>query len=205
MEANLLFSGGKDSSLSAFILKKLGYEVKTITITFGYSENWRLAKETSENLGYAHRVMRMDERILKEGSRIILEDRYPSKGIKYIHREVIEELAKDYKVICDGSRRDDRTPKLEFNEIRSLEDRYGVEYISPLQGIGYKTLRYLANKLFIIETYNSSEKKTADYETEARIFLGDRAENIFPAHEHTRVLGWRGDAEWQEISHSVKN
>jgi len=205
MEANLLFSGGKDSSLSAYILEKLGYEVKTITITFGYSENWKLAKETSENLGYAHRVMKMDEKILKEGSKIILKEGYPLRGIKYIHRKVVEELAKDYKVICDGSRRDDRTPKLEYSEIRSLEDRYGIEYISPLQGIGYKTLRYLTNKLFIIETYISSEKKTADYETEARIFLDNKAENIFPVHEHTRVLGWRGDVEWQEISHLVKN
>ena len=205
MEANLLFSGGKDSSLSAFILKKLGYGVKLITITFGYSENWKLAKETSEILGYDHNVIKMDEKILTEGSRILLEEGYPLRGIKYIHREVIEELAKDYKVICDGSRRDDRTPRLEFSEIRSLEDKYGVEYISPLQGIGYRTLRYLTNKLFIIETYNSSEKKTADYETEARIFLGDKGKNIFPVHEQTRVLGWRGDAEWQEISHLVKN
>ncbi|MCK4310914.1 MAG: 7-cyano-7-deazaguanine synthase [Methanomicrobia archaeon] len=205
MEANLLFSGGKDSSLSAFILKKLGYEVKLITITFGYSENWKLAKETSEILGYDHNVIKMDEKILTEGSRIILEEGYPLRGIKYIHREVIEELAKDYKVICDGSRRDDRTPRLELSEIRSLEDKYGVEYISPLQGIGYRTLRYLANKLFIVETYNSSEKKTADYETEVRIFLGDKGKNIFPVHEQTRVLGWRGDAEWQEISHLVKN
>ena len=205
MEANLLFSGGKDSSLSAFILKKLGYEVKLITITFGYSENWKLARETSEILGYDHNVIKMDEKILTEGSRIILEEGYPLRGIKYIHREVIEELAKDYKVICDGSRRDDRTPRLELSEIRSLEDKYGVEYISPLQGIGYRTLRYLANKLFIVETYNSSEKKTADYETEVRIFLGDKGKNIFPVHEQTRVLGWRGDAEWQEISHLVKN
>ncbi len=205
MEANLLFSGGKDSSLTAYILKRLGYEVKTITVTFGYSENWRLAKETSETLGYEHRVIKMDEKILREGCRIMMEDGYPLRGIKYIHKEVIENLAKDYKVICDGSRRDDRTPKLEFNEIRSLEDRYGVEYISPLQGIGYKTIRYLAERLFIIETYDSSEKRTADYETEARFFLGEKAKKIFPVHEQTRVLGWRGDVKWQETNHLVKN
>jgi hypothetical protein len=193
MEATLLFTGGKDSSLSAYILEMLGYEVNAVTVTFGHSETWRRAKKTAEALGYMHTVQRMNDDILAEASRIIMDDGYPLRGITFIHKEAVEKLAEKHDVVCDGSRRDDRTPRLTFDEIRSLEDRRGVAYIAPLRGIGYKTIRTLAKKLFILETYKSSEKKTADYETEIRIFLGDRAEKIFPAHEHTQVRGWRGE------------
>ena len=195
MRAALLFSGGKDSSLSAHILESIGYDVKTVTATFGATENWKHAKETAEALGYAHETVSMDRKILEAGSKIILEDGYPLRGIAYIHKEAVETLAEEHDLICDGTRRDDRTPRLAFDEIRSLEDRHGVEYIAPLHGIGYKTIRYLTKKLFIVERYNSSEKKTADYETEIRVFLGKKAEKIFPAHEHTRVRGWRGERD----------
>ncbi|MEA1992846.1 MAG: hypothetical protein U9N35_00405 [Euryarchaeota archaeon] len=193
MEVNLLFTGGKDSSLSAYILEKLGYHIKTITATFGLSESWKLAGETAEALGYSHTAVTIDKKVLKRGCEIMLDDGYPLNGIKYIHRKILHTLAKDYKLLCDGSRRDDRTPWLGLAEIRSLEDKYGVEYITPLRGIGYKTLRYLTDKLFIVETYDSSKGMTADYETEIRVFLGNKAESIFPTHKHTRVLNWKGD------------
>ncbi len=195
MDAHLLFTGGKDSSLSAFILTRLGYTVKTLTATFGYSENWKLARKTAEVLGYPHRAVTLDNGILEEGARIILRDEYPLNGIKYIHKKVVQQLARKYDVLCDGSRRDDRTPRLDLSEVRSIEDKYGVEYIAPLCGIGYKTLRRLVDKLFIVETYDSSEGKTADYETEIRAFLGEKAEGIFPDHTHTRVIGLKGDKD----------
>lgn len=193
MDVNLLFTGGKDSSLSAYILERLGYKVKTITVTFGLSESWKFAGESAEALGYPHTVLTLERAILEEGCEMILDDGYPLNGIKYIHKKVVQRLAQEYDVLCDGSRRDDRTPRLDLSEVRSIEDKYDVEYIAPLCGIGYKTLRHLTDKIFIVETYESSKGMTADYETEIRVFLGEKAEPVFPTHTHTRVLNWKGD------------
>lgn len=61
---------------------------------------------------------------------MIMEDGFPNDGIKFLHESVVEEISEMYDIIADGTRRDDRTPKLNINQIKSLEDRKDVQYIN---------------------------------------------------------------------------
>lgn len=118
MKAYVLFSGGKDSSLSAMILEKLGYEIQLITVNFGVLDSYRHAQETAKILGYPHEVEFLDRELLEKSVDIILSDGYPANGIQYLHKSVLEILASKYKIIVDGTRRDDRVPKLTHSEVQ---------------------------------------------------------------------------------------
>ncbi|ADG13035.1 DUF7411 family protein [Methanocaldococcus infernus] len=190
----LLFSGGKDSSLAALILKKLGYDVKLITVNFGVIDSYKLAEETAKILGFEHRVEYLDKSILEEGVSLILKHGYPAEGINYIHKKVLETLADKYKVLADGIRRDDKVPKLTYSEIQSLEMRKNIQYISPLLGFGHKTIKDLINRFFIIEEIKSGTKITSDYEAEIRSYMkmiGEDPNKYFPEHKQSRVVGVR--------------
>lgn len=65
MDVHVLFSGGKDSSLSAVILKKLGYNPHLITINFGVIPSYKLAEETAKILGFKHKVITLDRKIVQ--------------------------------------------------------------------------------------------------------------------------------------------
>ncbi len=196
MEVYLLFSGGKDSSLAAFILKKLGYNVTLININFGVLDSYKLAEETAKILGFKFKVINLDLDILEKAINILIKYGYPGPAINYIHKNVLEILSDKYKILADGIRRDDKVPKLSYSEIQSLEMRKNIQYISPLLGFGYKTLRYLTNKYFIIEEIESGTKITSDYEAEIRALLKERdinPNNYFPKHKQTRIVGVK---EW---------
>ena len=130
MKTAVLYSGGKDSSLMAVILDKLGYDVELITINFGVFDSTIPASSSANNLGFKHRVVKLDKKILTEAVEMIIEDQFPNNGINHIHHQVIEHLADEYDLIADGTRREDRIPKLKQNEIQSLEDRKGVQYVN---------------------------------------------------------------------------
>lgn len=192
MKAYVLFSGGKDSSLSAMILEKLGYEIQLITVNFGVLDSYRHAQETAKIIGYPHEVEFLDRELLEKSVDIILSDGYPSNGIQYLHKSVLEILAGKYKIIADGTRRDDRVPKLTHSEIQSLEMRNKIEYITPLMGFGHKTLRNLVNNYFIVSEKESEEILKSDYETEIREVIRQRGEDplkYFPKHIQSRVVG----------------
>ena len=112
MKACVLYSGGKDSSLMAVILKELGYKVELTTINFGLTPSWKAASKSAYNLGFPHRVIITDIEILQKGVQMILEDGYPNNGLNYIHYKAVETIAmeEDYSIIADGTRRDDRVP-----------------------------------------------------------------------------------------------
>ncbi|MDK2790357.1 MAG: tRNA methyltransferase [Methanothermococcus sp.] len=192
MKAYVLFSGGKDSSLSAMILEKLGYEIQLITVNFGVLDSYRHAQETAKILGYPHEVEFLDRELLEKSVDIILSDGYPANGIQYLHKSVLEILASKYKIIVDGTRRDDRVPKLTHSEVQSLEMKYKIEYITPLMGFGHKTLRNLVNNYFIVSEKESEEILKSDYETEIREVIRQRGEDplkYFPKHIQSRVVG----------------
>ncbi|WP_297092721.1 hypothetical protein [Thermococcus sp.] len=192
-----LYSGGKDSSLSAWILTRLGYEVRLVTVSFGILDNWRFARGTAERLGFEHRVLYLPRETLEKAADMAVKDGHPNNAIQFIHERALEELASlpEVERISDGTRRDDRVPFLDLPKARSLEDRFNVAYIRPLLGLGYKTIRELTGRLFVVEIRESEELEKADYEVELRHLLRERGINpleIFPKrHYQSRVLGWR--------------
>ena len=193
MKTAVLYSGGKDSSLMAVILDRLGYEVELITINFGVFDSTKPARESAESLGFKHEVLKLDKEILVEAVNMIIRDQFPNNGINHIHHTVIEKLADEYDLIADGTRREDRIPKLKQNEIQSLEDRKGVQYVN-LTGIGYKTINDTSDRLFKLQKAESDIHNSSDYEMEIRVLLEQKGQNIneiFPQHIQSRVIGWK--------------
>ena len=197
MKVHHLYSGGKDSSLAAWILSQLGYEVELVTVTFGLLDNWRYARETAERLGFPHQVLELPREILEKAGEIAISDGHPNNAIQFIHERALEALASlpEVERVSDGTRRDDRVPLLDLPKARSLEDRFGVAYIRPLLGLGYKTIRELTERLFIVEIRESEQLEKADYEVELRHLLRKKGIDpleIFPKrHYQSRVLGWK--------------
>ena len=191
MKAAVLYSGGKDSSLMAVILDKLGYDVELVTINFGKFDSSIPARKSAESLGFKHKVIKLDQKILADAVDMIIEDNFPNNGINHIHHTVLEILADDYEVIADGTRREDRIPKLKFSEIQSLEDRKNIQYLN-LTGIGYKTINDTSERLFKLQKGESNIHNSSDYEMEIRVLLKEKGydtDEIFP--QHIQSIGWR--------------
>ena len=195
MKACVLYSGGKDSSLIAVILKNLGYEVELVTLNFGVYPSWKAAALSASNLGFKHKILKAEPYVLKSAVDTIINDGFPNNGINQIHKHALELVANDYILVADGTRRDDRVPKLDFNEVRSFEDRKDVEYIN-LGGFGHKSINHLSKNLFQVKKELSSMENNSDYEIEIRFLIskleGEKlAFKIFPEHLQSRVIGWR--------------
>lgn len=139
MKACVLYSGGKDSSLMAVILQKLGYDAELVTVNFGCYPSWKPAAESASKLGFPHKVLQAECEILENAVKVILKEGYPNHGINELHQQALLLAAQKYPVIADGIRRDDRVPKLETSMIQSLEDKENVQYIN-LTGFGHKTI-----------------------------------------------------------------
>jgi predicted subunit of tRNA(5-methylaminomethyl-2-thiouridylate) methyltransferase len=195
MKACVLYSGGKDSSLIAVVLKNLGYEVELVTVNFGIYPSWKSAAKSSSNLRFKHRILNAELDVLKSAVDTIIKDGFPNNGINQVHKYALELAAKEYPLVADGTRRDDRVPKLDLNEVRSFEDRNNVEYIN-LGGFGHKSINHLSKTLFEVKKELSNMENNSDYEIEIRYLIseleGDKlAFKIFPEHLQSRVIGWR--------------
>ena len=193
MKAAVLYSGGKDSSLVAVMLQRLGLDVELVTANFGVYDSYVPAQKSANALGFSHRVFEMEREILEKTCEMIMEDGFPNDGIKYIHAQTIEKIADEYEIIADGTRRDDRTPKLTVNQIRSLEDRKSVSYIN-LDSFGHKSIRQITENLFEISHEKSNRDNSSDFEIEIRIMIDEKGGNsldIFPEHYQTRVIGYK--------------
>ena len=193
MKAGVLYSGGKDSSFMAIMLKKLGFDVELCTANFGVYKSYIPAKLSAKSLNFTHKVLDLDFELLDKTCDMIMKDGFPNEGIKFIHKNVIEEVAENYDIIADGTRRDDRTPKLNINQIKSLEDRKDVQYIN-LNSFGYKTLKLITSNLFEISHEKSNKDNSSDYEVEIRTLIDKKGGNsldIFPEHYQTRVIGYK--------------
>ena len=193
MKAAVLYSGGKDSSFMAVMLKRLGLDVELCTANFGVYDSYIPASKSARSLGFNHNVLNLDSEILEKTCDMIMEDGFPNDGIKYIHENVVENVAEKYDIIADGTRRDDRTPKLTVNQIRSLEDRLDVQYIN-LDSFGHKSVKLITSSLFEISHEKSNKDNSSDYEVEIRTLIDERGGNsldIFPEHYQTRVIGYK--------------
>lgn len=197
MKAAVLYSGGKDSSLVAVILQRLGYQVELLTANFGIYPSFKPAEKTAKNLGFSHQVLRADKTLLENAVSRIMADGYPNQGINYLHKQVLEWAASGYEVVADGVRRDDRVPRLSPPEVNSFQDRHGVEYIN-LSGFGHRTINNLAEELFRLKKEPTNPHNNSDYEIEIRHLIGENngreaAESLFPPHTQSRVIGWKED------------
>jgi tRNA methyltransferase len=197
MKAVVLYSGGKDSSLVAVLLHRLGYQVELLTANFGFFPSWKPAAESASKLGFKHQILKADSKILEEAVEMIKKDGFPNQGINYLHQMVLHLAAENYNLVADGTRRDDRVPKLKLSEIKSLEDTEGVQYLN-LAGWGHKTIKQLSEKLFEFKKEPTSMENNSDYEIEIRYLMGkkedeDMASKLFPPHVQSRVIGWRED------------
>ncbi len=193
MKAAVLYSGGKDSSFVAVMLKRLGLDVELFTANFGVYDSYVPASKSADALGFKHNVLKMDKSILEKTCEMILDDGFPNDGIKYIHKQTIEALADDHDIIADGTRRDDRTPKLDINQIKSLEDRKQVQYIN-LDSFGHKSVKLITENLFEISHEKSNKDNSSDFEVEIRTLIDEMGGNsldIFPEHYQTRVIGYK--------------
>ena len=64
MKAAVLYSGGKDSSFMAVMLKRLGLDVELCTANFGVYDSYIPAGKSAESLGFTHKVLNLDFEIL---------------------------------------------------------------------------------------------------------------------------------------------
>ena len=193
MKAGVLYSGGKDSSFMAVMLERLGLDVELCTANFGVYDSYIPAAKSAKSLGFTHRVADLERDLLERACGMIMKDGFPNDGIKFIHENVIEIIAEDYDIIADGTRRDDRTPKLNVNQIRSLEDRKDVQYIN-LDSFGHKSVKLITSNLFEISHEKSNRDNSSDYEVEIRTLIDEMGGNsleIFPEHYQTRVIGYK--------------
>ena len=193
MKAGVLYSGGKDSSFVAVMLKRLGLDVELCTANFGVYDSYIPASKSAEALGFKHNVLKMDYDILDKTCEMIMDDGFPNDGIKFIHAQTVEMLADEFDIIADGTRRDDRTPKLNINQIKSLEDRKNVQYIN-LDSFGHKSVKLITSSLFEISHEISNKDNSSDFEVEIRTLIDEKGGNsldIFPEHYQTRVIGYK--------------
>jgi predicted subunit of tRNA(5-methylaminomethyl-2-thiouridylate) methyltransferase len=193
MECGLLFSAGKDSSLSALLLEEF-YDVTLLTATFGITDDWEHAQTAARELGFRFERLELDEEIATEAVERIYEDGYPRAGIQHVHEAALEAAAAEYDIVADGTRRDDRVPTVSRAIAQSLEDRHGVDYVAPLSGFGRGAIDRLVGTHLTVESGPSEEIPKGDYETELRALIETRwgreaVEEIFPEHEQTRVTG----------------
>jgi predicted subunit of tRNA(5-methylaminomethyl-2-thiouridylate) methyltransferase len=171
------------------------FEVELVTCSFGLLPNGELAAKTAKNLGFSHRVLSLEGEILEKAYEKIIKEGFPRSAINYIHEKAVETLALDPEVqlIADGTRRDDRVPVLSISQIRSIEDRLGIQYLCPLKGYGKKTVSILVEHYLKIEEGPSENTPKADYETELRELIRQRdgdekIKELFPSHIQSHVL-----------------
>ena len=198
MRLGLLYSGGKDSTLAALLLKNF-YEVTLVTAHFGVTGDWKHARTTAETMGFDFRAVELDESVAERAVERMSDDGYPRNGIQKVHEHALETIADlDFDAIADGTRRDDRVPSISRAQAQSLEDRHDVDYIAPLSGFGRRAVDRLVEATLVVQVGPSEEIERADYEAELRELIrrrdGENAvESIFPHHEQTYVTDLRSD------------
>ncbi|MFB6268091.1 MAG: asparagine synthase-related protein [Halodesulfurarchaeum sp.] len=199
MRLGLLYSGGKDSSLAALVLRRF-YDVTLVTAHFGVTDDWRHAREAAETLGFDFTTLELDGEVADRAIQTMREDGFPRHGIEMVHEHALEQLAAHenprFDTVADGTRRDDRVPTVSRAQAQRLEERHDVDYIAPLSGFGRRAVDRLVEAELEVTTGPSETIRKADYESELRALLAERygenaAAEVFPESTQTFVEGLR--------------
>lgn len=194
MKAMILFSGGKDSGLTTLLLEPFFDEIELVTFSFGQDDSWKAARAAADELGHPHSRRVFEEGVMDRALEILTVTGYPNDALNYVHSIAIEALAEECEFIADGTRRDDRAPKMDASAVRSLEDRMHVHYLRPLAGIGVKAIRAMASRYLEFVEEPSENHPASDFEIGLRYALAEKCgqnevDKIFPKnHTHTRVI-----------------
>ncbi|MFB6189657.1 MAG: alpha hydrolase [Halapricum sp.] len=196
MECAVCFSGGKDSTLAALILDPF-YDVTLVCATAGVTDSAEHARAAAQSLGFSFETIDLDADVVCEAAEQVVEDGFPRHGIQAVHEHALEVVAaSDSDAVADGTRRDDRVPTISRAFAQSLEDRHGIDYLSPLSGFGRAAVDRLVEAHLEVESGPSEQISKGDYETEIRALIAEEygAEAVaacFPEHTQTRVRGRR--------------
>ncbi|MFT4923453.1 MAG: putative subunit of tRNA(5-methylaminomethyl-2-thiouridylate) methyltransferase [Haloarculaceae archaeon] len=194
MAVGLLYSGGTDSTLAAILLDPV-CEVTLLGCTFGVTDDYEHAREAARAVGFPFQRVDLEESVAHEAIEEMVADGYPRNGIQMVHEHALERAASlAFDAVADGTRRDDRVPRVERSLAQSIEDRHDVAHLAPLAGIGRGAIDALAEAHLTVETGPSETLPTGDYEAELRALLAEeygpgRVAEIFPAHTQSRVTG----------------
>lgn len=192
MRAGVLFSGGKDSALAALLLAP-HYEVEVVTVASGEGSGLAAVEAAGQALGFAWHPVHLPEEVLGAALDRLVADGYPNNAINLVHRWALGTLAREYPVVADGTRFDDRVPMLGPDEARSLMDRCGCAYVRPLLGFPRAEVDRLAGRYLEVERGETGTIPNGDYERDLRAGIAARGADpapLFPAsHEQTLVRG----------------
>lgn len=192
MKAGVLYSGGKDSSLAAMMLGTY-YEVELNTFVFNPDHSIPSVEAAAEALGFPLKKRVFEKGLLNEMVDLVIKNGYPNDAINHVHQSAVESLAREYDVIGDGTRFDDRVPMLPRDAVQSLMDRTGCSYVRPLLGFVRREIDRLVDRLLVVEYGETGTIRNGDYETEIRAAFASRGIDyapLFPKHhEQSLVVG----------------
>ncbi|QSZ66740.1 alpha hydrolase [Methanofollis aquaemaris] len=195
MKAGLLFSGGKDSALAAVLLSR-DYEVELNTFVFDPLREVPSVEAAARALGFPWRKWSLGPECLVAAAEQVVRDGHPCTAITAVHRRAVRLLAKEYEVVADGTRLNDRVPMLTRGDAMSLADRYGCSYVRPLLGFGKAEVQRLAARHLCVAYGETGTIENGDYEYEIRAAvgrMGQQCAELFPArHEQSLVTGATG-------------
>jgi len=195
MKAGVLYSGGKDSSLAAIMLGTY-YEVELNTFVFDPSRQVPTVEAAARALGYPLKKRVFEEGLLNEMADLVVACGYPNDAINTVHRIAVETLSREYRVVGDGTRFNDRVPMLTRAEVQSLGNRTGCAYVRPLLGYVRPAVDYLTDSLLEVQYGETGTIRNGDYEAEIRDAFrarGTDPSSLFPAHhDQSLVVGRKG-------------
>jgi predicted subunit of tRNA(5-methylaminomethyl-2-thiouridylate) methyltransferase len=189
MKAGVLFSGGKDSSLAALMLSR-DYEVELNTFVFSPARDLKSVKKAANELGFPHRQHVFEPEILELAVESVIACGFPNNAINMVHLAAVGVLCRDYRVVADGTRLDDRVPLITRDEVQRLRDRCGCSYVRPLLGYGQPEITRLSERMLRVQYGETGTMENGDYEAEIRKAVEARGMNpsvFFPLH-HTQSL-----------------
>lgn len=193
MKAGMLFSGGKDSSLAALMLSR-DYETELNTFVFDGDRELPSVEKAAEALGLPLVKRVFDEGLLEKVMEMMANDGFPNSAINLVHRNAIYSLAREYDVIGDGTRLNDRVPMLDYAEVQSIEAKYQCALVRPLLGYGRREVNRLVDLHFTVDYGETGAIENGDYENEIRTAFnaqGTDPYRIFPSHHEQSIVTGR--------------